>query len=540
MSYRYFGTRESKPTIREVLWPDGVKPKVIAIDTETISLRDKTPIGISITVSTKEALYFSTWPDGDNEDIPWELVNDPTITRLYHNAPFDFAVLKDYGPNPYNVVDTLAMVRMLGKAGILSEVIWQVPYNSNGYCRQEIAGTKTAKTMLDAASAKTMLELDEDDVAVHGCDDAMATIAIYLHFKDEMDWDYLKMEMDLLPILVNMSNRGIAIDPEQREYLEEMLTDEMLYYRSLAEAEGFNPGSPQQVGYVLAKRGTFLPFKRGGRSLTTDVGVLETVTDPMASIVLQYRHYNKLLGTYVRPLKNQDRAYTRFHLDAATGRISSTDRNLQNVPPVIRPMFIPDSGVFTDMDFSQIELRILAHLSGDREMQFIFDAGGSIHQATAEFLNIPYKRAKNTGFGMIYGGTDECLMETCKTRDVGMVRRFRDGWAKKYREAWDWIQFQHEWGLQHGKVRTILGRDLYLPVDEGEGRVKRCSVSYAIQGSAAEALKKALLICQDMDLAHQVHDEIIVDGIVEPPEELEHVLPEVKTPVSMKLTERWE
>jgi DNA polymerase-1 len=511
--------------------PDGTRPQRIALDVETVSLKDRTPIGLSVATSDREALYFPLWNE-DNQDVPWDLIRNDEVTKVYHNAPFDLHVLKPYKPSVTNIVDTLTMAHLLNMDGELSNLVWWVdPYNAKP-CR-------SMKAMLEEMKATTTLDLSPDDVAVKCCQDTIATMWVFEKLKGRVDWEYFSTEMQLMPILYRMSLRGIAIDQEERQALEEELTDEMLYYRNLAEAEGFNPGSPKQVGYILAKRGTFLPFSQGHRQLRTDVKVLEKVQDPLAAMVLQYRHYQKALGTYVIPARGAARMYTRFHLDAATGRISSTERNLQNIPPQIRSMFLPDNGVFTDADFSQIELRILAYMSGDREMKYIFESGGSIHQATAEFMNIPYKRAKNVGFGMIYGATVETVMETAKTSDKRLAQRFIDGWSRKYKEAWDWIQYQQEQGLLNGKVRTLMGREFVLVQEEGEGAVRRKAVNYPIQGSAAEIFKRALIMCQHLDLANQLHDQVLIDGNVELPAGLDHIVPDLPTPISIKRTARW-
>ena len=536
MSYRYFGPRDHKPTIREVLWVDGKRPTEIAIDAETVSLKNRTPIGVSIAASDRESLYFPLWPEEDNPDMPWELVQDHTIDKVYHNASFDLDVLKDYEPSAVNIKATLNMAHLLGLPGEMESLIW---FAASQW--QHAPLVQSAKVLMTEHGASTMLDLDQDLVARKCCIDTITTMHMYWSLREQVDWDYFLSEMELFPIFIKMGRRGIAIDQDSRQAFEEELEDEMVYYRQLAEAEGFNPGSPQQVGYILAKRGNYLPFTRGYKSLSTDKKVLEKCSDPIAALVLQYRRYQKLLGTYVRPLRDQERAYTRFHLDAMTGRPSSTERNMQNVPPLIRPMFLPDNEVFTDFDFSQLELRILAYLSGDQEMRYVFESGLNIHEQTADAMGCAYKTAKNTGFAMIYGGTEETVMETARTSDIGLARRFIRAWASKYREAWDWIQYQQESGLNGGRVQTIGGRVFVLPIgEESDGAIRRKSVNYPIQGSAAEVFKKALRTCQHLERALQVHDELIIDGAVKLPEGLDSLVPGLHTPASLKRMVRWE
>jgi len=202
----------------------------------------------------------------------------------------------------------------------------------------------------------TMLDVEETEVAKKCCMDAQATLAIYNHYISMVDMDYYNVELALIPILLEMSRKGLLIDHEVREELEIRLSKNVEYYRTLADAEGFNIGSAMQVGYTLAKRGTMLPFTKRKRQLRTDEHILKQVRDPLAGLTLAFREDNKLLTTYVQPWTECERAYCRWHMDAVTGRISSTDRNMQNIPKGRpRNMFLPDNRLFTDIDFNQLE-----------------------------------------------------------------------------------------------------------------------------------------------------------------------------------------
>lgn len=536
MTYRYYGPADHKLTVREVLWPDGQRPAKIAIDTETVSLKDRTPVGVGIAASDREAVYFPLPPDATgNPDLPWELVNDSEIIRIYHNHSFDFDVLKDWEPNPYNIADTLVMAHLLCLPGEMHELTWFV----DPHWRHN----ETVRSMRDVMAehgAKATVDLPDGVTARKCCIDCMCTYHMYEGMVGKVNPAYFDLEMSLVPVLVRMSRRGVKVDPVMRDIIREDLESVLVNMKSVSEDMGFNPGSPQQVGYLLAKRGNWLPFGPGHRSLVTNKKVLEKIADPMAGFTLQYRHYKHTLGHYVLPLEGCDRAYTRFHLDAATGRISSTETNLINWPQFIRAMLLPDSGIFTDADASQIEMRILAALSGDEEMAYIFENNLSIHEQTAEAMNCPYKIAKNTGFAMIYGATEETMMDTARTNDRGLARRFMEAWGRKYRQAWAWIQETQQDGIRTGKGRTLLGREFVYPIEEGDAAVARKAVNYPIQGTAAEWFKRALLIMSEEDLVLPVHDEILFDGEVKIPEVLEYLLPGVRTPVSVKRTERWE
>jgi len=509
-------------------------PKLIGVDTETISLKERIAIGVGVAFTPQDSLYFPLFPN-PSPVVPWHLLQDPSITKVFHNALFDLACMREYDIDTVNIKDTSVMAHLLclpdARLATLAQLV-----DMEVHMVQEFLG-----------HGQIMLDLDKPTVARKCCQDCLATSALYHHFLPDIDIPYFNTEMKLIPILITMSEQGLLIDQEARGKLEEKLELEVDYYIGLCDGEGFNPGSPQQVGYILAKRGAYsvfnkLPFSRSHRNLATSEEILNKMDDPMAAIVLSYREKSKLLNTYIKPWAKEDRGYTRFHLDAITGRVSSANRNMQNIPRgEARNIFIPDNGVFTDADFSQIELRLLAHLSGDKEMQYIFESGGDIHQQTADFMNIERRLAKNVGFAMIYGATDATIAETAKVRSISRAKQLKEMWFAQYREAGDWIQSIQLEALGHPYAKTIFGRNIRLPTIEEEdaGGIMRKAVNYPIQGSAAEILKRALIMCKGLPMSLQVHDEILFDGKVELPNGLEHIAP-FHTPISVKYLQRWE
>jgi DNA polymerase I-like protein with 3'-5' exonuclease and polymerase domains len=800
-NFYYFGEVEPNPHLyRDYILQHKGTP--IALDTETISLKEKIALGIGIAIEPKICFYFPLFPNPSSV-TPWFLINNPDIERVYHNALFDLVVLREYDINLENIKDTAVMARLLNyPSAVLSDISPTV----NMY-------TQEAKEFLLEHHCTTMLEAPKDKVAYKCCQDAGATLALYYDMLPKSDIKYLDIELATLPIMIKMSYQGLKIDQEVRQILELKYSGELDYYRSLCDGLGFSPGSPQQVSYILAKRGAYsvfsrLPHTRGAngrhtKNLSTDVDTLRKMTDPLARIVLDYRAKQKLLGTYIIPYAREDRAYclapetkvlrsdlswvridtlecgdelvgvskhhngkwcmvgskvtntnpikdisykvttnkgtvicngahkwlctgwgnyyydmggewvrtdklrpthrikyfgdtwsgyesydsgylagifdgegwvsraevgmsqkdgdvfdkvlylleslgldhhkihkdkyninnvrlygynalrllgsirptrlidkarqvwdgryltrqesvtvesvellgeynlvgiqtstetfiaegmithnTRFHLDAATGRPSSTDRNMQNIPGIKqqlldgtnpRNMFIPDLECWTDMDFSQTELRTLAYMSGDLEMQHIYslpeklpdgskNEEADIHQATANFLGIPRKIAKNVNFAFIYGATDETIANTAEIPNLNRCHQLKEGWMQKFPQAADWIQCCQEECITHPYATTVFGRKLRLPDIEEEGleAVQRKSVNYRIQGTAAEILKRALIICQKHTMALQVHDEILFDSHVDvPKEQLEHIAP-FSTPVEVRYLERWE
>ncbi len=547
-NFYYMGDEPPGPrTYRELLVDR--KPLLIAADVETISLKERIAIGIGIAVDPLKCFYFPLFPD-QSSAVPWDLLKDPEVTKVYHNGIFDLACMTEYDIDQ-NIMDTNVMSRLLcNKFNGLSDLGWIHQME-----------THDAKDVLDEYGVKIMLDLPRDVVARKCMQDAGATLKLYYEFLPRTNLDYFLTEMQTIPIMLKMSERGLLIDHRVRMALELQLEESVEMYREMCEeAEAFNPGSPQQVSYILAKRGAYsvfgrLPFTRNkyGRStgkLSSDVKVLEKMDDPLAEMVLMYRRNAKLLSTYIKPWAEDARAYTRFHLDAITGRPSSTDRNMQNIPGVgsrggvnVRAMFLPDTGIWSDMDFSQLELRILAYLSQDRELLHIYETDGDIHQVTAEFLQIDRKIAKNVNFAMVYGGTDETLAETAHIRSAQRAGQLREMWFRLYPQAADYILATQEMALRNPRAKTIFGREMRLPTLEEESRNKIWSkaVDYPCQGSAADILKRGLILTKDMDVALQVHDELLFDGYIDKSEleTLEHIAP-FKTPIDIKYLERWE
>jgi len=525
-TWAHFGSHPEPPRLLAEFQTS--PPSVVAVDVETISLKERIAIGIGMAPSPNDAFYFRTFPEVSPE-IPWHVMKNPDIAKLMHNAMFDLSALREFDLGITNIRDTSVMAHLLGYppqlatlAGLL--LLWEI---------------QTVKDILPKKA--TMLDLDPAVVARKCCDDTKATFAVYNEMLPYVDLEYYLTECQLLPILEQMAIQGIAIDQEVRDGLELSLQSEVDYYIKLAEAEGFNPASNQQVGYILATRDNWLPFTRTKKSLSVSKDVLKGLDDPLAALVLNYRSAAKALNTYLRPLDGQDRAYTHWHLDAITGRISSTQRNLQNMDRRLRCMFTPDSGMFTDMDYSQIELRVLAHVSQDREMLHIYESGGDIHTNTALFMNIARRLAKGVNFAMIFGATAQTIMETAGIRDRRKAEALLYDWFMQYREAGDWIQMQQERGLQEGTITTIFNRKIVLPttISENEWAIRRKAVNYVIQGSAAEIIKRAMIKCAHLPMILQIHDSLLFDGEIELPDSLEHIA-EFHTPIEVKVVERWE
>jgi len=543
-------------------WFKETSHPIVSLDTETISLKERIALGVGVAFSPEVAFYFPLFPT-PSPSTPWDILRDDKVIKIWHNSLFDYSAVREFELSAENVRDTSVMSRLL-----------LYKFNSLfNLSHIHLMPVQEVKDVMKIYKARTMLDVPQIEVARKCMQDCMATFKLHDELLPRTNRPYFDVEMQTIPIMVKMSYRGLLIDQEARLLHEGILEDEVENLRKVCEeAEGFNPGSPQQVSYILAKRGAYnvfsrLPFTRnkyGKRtsSLSTDISVLEQMEDPLAGLVLSYRTKAKLLGTYIRPWANEERAYTRYHLDAATGRPSSLDRNMQNLPgkdsPTrtnIREIILPDSGIWTDTDWSQLELRILAFLSGDREMAHIFslptllpdgtkNPEADIHQRVADFLGIVRKISKNVDFAMVYGGTDECLRETAHIQSRERCSQLRQMWFGLFPQAGDYIQSRLE-EVRRGATysTTWFGRNMKLPDEEEDsldGR-QRKYINYAIQGTAADMMKRGLILLKDLDLALQVHDELLIDSYV--PEDrfrcLESIAP-FYSPVSVRYLSRWE
>ena len=546
MTVSYFGpAAPSKELFRQQLIDS--PPSVIAIDAETISLKERQPIGFAIATSTTEAWYFRTYPKGDEElELIKPLLINPAITKVFHNALFDLRALPLVcAIDSSNIADTNTMARILGRT---DTKLHQLSPEVGMF-------VESADMLLNPAGEtkkKTMLDLPPEVVALKAAKDARAALALYFHYLSGINPDYFRVEMGVIPILIGMSLRGLKVNQADRAKEETRLEADVARYYKMCEEEDFNPASNQQVGYILAKRGNFLPFTKSRKRMQLKVSVdeLEFLSDPVAAIVLNFREANKALTTYIRPLKDQDRIYTEYSTDIIVGRIQSSNRNMQNIPPGLRYIFEPDSGVFTSGDFSQEHLRILMYFSGDEEMQRVYYDGvdgGDIHIRSAKGMGITRRLAKTINYAIPYGATARTVSLRTKIKDEMKCSRFLDLWFDTYRGAAEWIREAQDYALAHSKsLPTLFGRQITIPEEFTKyGKLdreamKRKGVNYPILGSDGEVMKRALIKCKHLPLALTVHDSIACDGDVEfPVEELESIAP-VRIPFEVTKTQRWE
>jgi len=360
---------------------------------------------------------------------------------------------------------------------------------------------------------------------------------------------YFEMELPLCQVLYRMERRGVAIDRDQLVQFGEMLSEriasceELIYGYSEGE---FNINSTKQLGELLFEKLGLPPVKKTKTGYSTNADVLEKLKNkhPIIPAIMDYRMLTKLKSTYADGLLKQIGPDGRIHttlqnLVTATGRLSSTEPNLQNIPvrtdlgAEIRKMFVPKDGyVLVDADYSQIELRVLAHIAEDKTMQEAFCSGLDIHTATAaqvfetepeNVTALQRRNAKAVNFGIVYGISEFSLAE-----DIGVSRyeakQYIDSYLANYRGVRNYMKQVVADAREKGYTQTLYGRKRYIPELKSSNfnirqGAERIALNSPIQGTAADLIKLAMIRVERAlneqyplaELILQVHDELIVE-----------------------------
>ena len=400
--------------------------------------------------------------------------------------------------------------------------------------------------------ATNFLGVTVDDGDAAGCAEAIWNLQPVLLEelrKQGMERLYFDMELPLCSVLYGMEREGIAIDKDQLIAFGQMLTARIADREALIfsyAGESFNINSPKQLGELLFEKMGLPPVKKTKTGYSTNADVLEKLKSKHQIIpaIMDYRMLTKLNSTYadglMKSIGDDGRIHTTFqNLVTATGRLSSTEPNLQNIPvrtdmgAEIRKMFVPKAGcVLVDADYSQIELRVLAHIADDAAMKAAFIGGQDIHTATAaqvfgvapeEVTSLQRRHAKAVNFGIVYGISEFSLAE-----DIGVSRyqakEYIDSYLSNYHGVRDYMKQVVEDARKTGCTTTLYGRKRYIPeltssnfnIRQGAERI---ALNTPIQGTAADLIKLAM-VCVDKALKEhypeaklllQVHDELIVE-----------------------------
>ncbi|HCC87367.1 MAG TPA: DNA polymerase I, partial [Prevotella sp.] len=434
--YRLITSKEDAKQLCDRL----MESRIVSLDTETDSTNaiDAELVGLSFSMKEHEAFYVAIPAPREEAqemvDIFKPLYENPNILKIGQNIKYDYEVLRNYGIDIQGkMFDTM-----------LAHYVWHPELRHNmDYMAETLLGYQTVHIEeligQKGKNQKNMRDLNPDDVYEYAAEDADITLQLrnVLEQKlDEVDARRLfeDIEMPLVKVLADMEINGVRLDTDQLKETQKVFTDRMNQYERHAFEEAgqeFNISSPRQVGDILFGKMQLVekPKKTKTGQYVTSEEVLQQLSGkaPIVDDILNYRGMKKLLGTYVEALPKlidtkDQHIHTSFNQAiTATGRLSSSDPNLQNIPvrdddgKEIRKCFIPDEGCrWFSADYSQIELRIMAHLSGDDNMIEAFREGFDIHRATASKIwkepmqdvsDAQRKKAKQANFGIIYGIT---------------------------------------------------------------------------------------------------------------------------------------
>ena len=536
-----------------------MQAQLLAADTESVSLNDFSCVGIGVYISDEEGFYFPAFPEPSPYlSLITGILGDPERTKIWHNgANFDLLVLdklyKDEGltpPDDTDIEDTSIMAQVYGLPASLQRL---------GEEWLGVTGLFSIQDLFRLHGASNLLGVPEEHTAEKCLNDCNTTWKLFHYLNSRLSQeqrDCYEVDRELISILRLVEKRGLRLRPNIIEETYERLKAEATSIFLECQSEGFNPGSPSQVGFVLATRGNVLPLTKSKKALMSGEEILEELDDPLAGTILKYRHATKLLSSYIEPWRGKSRAYTHFRLNLATGRLASgrynawdtVNRNLQNVPPDLREIFGPDNKIWSWADHGQIELRVLAYVSQDRVMMEEYaKENPDLHSITARAVGLDRAGGKTFNFAMVFGASDRHLSRTLRV-PIEQVRVFKSNWKQVYTGA---NTFMNRQMYNHGDyVETAFGRRCRLPEPQEdadvnprrfESHVQKCAINYPIQGTAADIVKRGMRMLhrQGVDLRLQVHDEYLVDGPWEPGPELAHIHPELYTPFELKQGVVW-
>jgi len=528
--------------------------KFLALDTETEGINFALDRMLGFGIGDSENQYYIVF-DAIGTSVLQTFLNDlySNAEIIFQNAKFDLGVIeKSYLPVPKIFHDTMIMAWLLDENSSIGL--------KNMAKRYLFRSPKTYKEMAEDAFMKT----DSEKINILGeycCADVKNTIDLYILFVDLLDKEnltsvYFNMEFPLMRVLFEMEKRGILLDLVLLDSLREQVENYLINYKSkLIEIQGnpsFNINSPKQIETYLFETLAYSPIKitkTGKRS--TDSDVLEALVKKynlseydFVPLLLKYRDFDKLHSSFIISLlkkaDEQGRIHTTYiQTGTTTGRLASQNPNLQNIPVRkdafdIRKVFVPQKGyVFIIADYSQIELRVLAHFAKDKNMMDVFLSDGDIHAKTMELTGTERRQAKAINFGIIYGMGGFALskiLEITKAQADGYIRKFFEG----YPQINPFINQVNADCMTDGFVQTISGRKRHLPIDDYRTKellYKRLALNSKIQGSAADVIKKAMLdldpFLKEID-GHtllQIHDELVIEV---PIDVAESVLPKIE------------
>ena len=549
--YQLIDTEEKRRELYQIL----ITSKILSLDTETTGTDPITAelVGMSFSIRKNEAFYVPV-PSDTNEATQMvqefkEIFENEEILKVGQNIKYDMLVLSHYGVEVKGkMFDT-----MIAHYVLQPELRHNMDYLAEIYLNyqtihiEELIGAK-------GKNQGNMRNLPPDAIYEYACEDADITLQLKEILEKELEEQgvsslFYDIEMPLVPVLAYMEKNGVCVDTQALKETSLHFTARMKQLEEeVHELAGivFNIASPKQVGEVLFDRLQIVSKAKKTKTgqYVTSEEVLESLRSKHEIVgkILEHRGLKKLLGTYIDALPllihpETGKIHTSFNQTVtATGRLSSSNPNLQNIPirnedgKEIRKAFIPEEGCeFFSADYSQIELRIMAHLSGDKNMVEAFREDDDIHAATAskiykvdikEVTREQRSKAKTANFGIIYGISVFGLAERMNV-PRSEAKELIDGYFETYPQIKEYMDKSIAIARENGYIETLFGRKRYLPDIHSHnavvrGYAERNAINAPIQGSAADIIKVAMIriyqrfkeenIRSKMIL--QVHDEL--------------------------------
>ena len=542
------------------LWQRFQTAKRFAIDTETTSLdyRAAEMVGFSVAFDAQDAYYvpFTHDYEGAPQQLNREqilaqlkpILENPAVEKIGHHLKYDAHIFANHGIHLQGwFFDTMLASYVLNASA--------TRHGMDDVARLYLSHLTTTFEQIagKGAKQKTFNQIELETAAHYAAEDAHVTYRLYEVLSEKLaPFPALvnilhNIEMPVAEVLTEMEENGIQLDPEFLKQLSDEFSQAMHKLEQQAETlagENFNIASPKQVGEILFDK---LGIKGGKKTATgqysTSESILEKIEHPIAEVILEHRGLAKLKSTYTDRLVEQAnpatmRVHTSYHQAVtATGRLSSSDPNLQNIPVrgeigrQIRQAFVaPEGRVLLAADYSQIELRLMAHFSQDEALLHAFHHGQDVHRRTAsEVLGIPLdqitsdqrRQAKAVNFGLLYGMSEFGLI-----RQLGFTREESQNYIKQYFHrypgVYEYMQSTRQIAAEQGFVETVLGRRLYTPDIHARNvmvrkAAERAAINAPLQGSAADIIKlamiavKKMLPAQHAKLLLQVHDELVLE-----------------------------
>ena len=537
---------------------------LIAIDTETTSLdyMQARVVGVSIGVAPGKAAYipfghtYAGAPDQLSEETVWQhlrpLLEDPDCAKAGHNLKYDLSVLANHDIHPQGIaLDTMLESYIFNSTASRHDLdslcLKYLGHRNVSFA--EVAGKGANQITFDQVPLETATPYAAEDadmvLRLH------AELGPRLAREGRMQAVLEEIEMPLVPVLSRMERTGVALDPDLLHTLSAELGTRMVELEQSAHAlagEPFNLGSPKQLQQILFEK-LGLPVKAKtpkGQPSTAESVLAELAADyELPRVILDWRSASKLKSTYADALPRAinpetGRVHTLYHQAvAATGRLSSAEPNLQNIPirtaqgRRIRQAFIAPPGMrLVAADYSQIELRIMAHLSDDPRLVAAFAASADVHRATAaEVFGVApdavtddqRRAAKSINFGLIYGMSAFGLARQLGV-ERGAAQEYIDLYFARYPGVADFMARTKASAHEHGFVETVFGRRLYLPEIGSRNAARRqyaerTAINAPMQGTAADIIKRAMVEVDrylrkeapHIRMIMQVHDELVFE-----------------------------